>query len=74
VLNALLGNPPSEQESRLRQVEQQVNSSRDRIRRSTSDAAQSPSDRVLGDWEWSEERISPETSPTRGSKPVGSQG
>ncbi len=52
VLNALLGKPVSEQETRLRQVEEQVQRERNRVRRSTSDEVHRPSKTPPGDWGW----------------------
>lgn len=59
LVNALLGNPLSEQEQRIRLVEQQVQGDRIRVRRSTSDEVHRPSNEPPDDRDWSQSAIVP---------------
>lgn len=68
LLNALLGNPMSEQEIRMRQVKEQVKRDRTRVRRSTSDEIHRPSTNESGGWDWeseiqAQERSEPKKEP-----------
>ncbi|MAO24895.1 MAG: hypothetical protein CMJ35_14995 [Phycisphaerae bacterium] len=61
LINALLGNPPSEQEQQMRQVEQRVLQERNRGRRSTSDVVHQPSDPSESGPAWAEQ-VEPDES------------
>lgn len=55
VINAMLGNPVSDQQRRLREVEKQVQANQNRADRGAQDTAHHPVESGSSGWEWAED-------------------